>query len=153
MTSNSDLNLMKNSMTISLKARRMYVKYSSRLGQENTLLIKEKQHLEAHIKSVQVELHAEKKLSEENVSLMKEKLIMATKTDLLEKELHAEKEVYAQIQAKLDLQYKKIHMFARAKQLDKILSYGRTEKSHRGLGYTGIGMDTSKPYVTSSGKG
>ncbi|KFK33802.1 hypothetical protein AALP_AA5G062200 [Arabis alpina] len=70
-------------------------------------------------------------------SYMDEKLILATKADMWEKELYAEKEVTAQLQAQLDLQYKKIHMFAGTKQLDKILSYGRTEKSYSGLGYTG----------------
>ncbi|KFK22004.1 hypothetical protein AALP_AAs72311U000100, partial [Arabis alpina] len=123
-----------------------------RLGRENTLLIQEKQRLEALVESIQVELQAEKKLSQESVSLMKEKLILATKADMWEKELYAEKEVTAQLQAKLDLQYKKIHMFAGTKQLDKILSYGRTEKSYSGLGYTGrSASETENTQFVSAG--
>ncbi|VVA97302.1 unnamed protein product [Arabis nemorensis] len=60
---------------------------------------------------------------------MKEKLSLAAKASNLEKKLHVEKEISAQFQSQLDLQYKKIHMFAGTRQLDKILSYGRTETS------------------------
>ncbi|KFK29914.1 hypothetical protein AALP_AA7G194800 [Arabis alpina] len=108
-----------------------------RIGLENTVLAKEKLRLEAMVEALQAELQAEKKLSLESVSLMKEKLILATKADMWEKELYAEKEVTAQLQTQLDLQYKKIHMFAGTKQLDKILSYGRTKKFYSGLRYTG----------------
>ncbi|KFK28687.1 hypothetical protein AALP_AA7G033400 [Arabis alpina] len=123
-----------------------------RPGRENTLLIQEKRRLEALVESIQVELQAEKKLSQESVSLMKEKLILATKADMWEKELYAEKEVTAQLQAQLDLQYKKIHMFVGTKQLDKILSYGRTEKSYSGLGYTGrSASETENTQFVSAG--
>ncbi|KFK39509.1 hypothetical protein AALP_AA3G253100 [Arabis alpina] len=123
-----------------------------RLGRENTLLIQEKRRLEALVESIQVELQAEKKLSQESVSLMKEKLILATKADMWEKELYAEKEVTVQLQAQLDLQYKKIHMFAGTKQLDKILSYGCTEKSYSGLGYTGrSASETENTQFVSAG--
>ncbi|KFK40014.1 hypothetical protein AALP_AA3G318800 [Arabis alpina] len=98
-----------------------------RLGRENMLLIQEKRHLEALVESIQVELQAEKKLSQESVLLIKEKLKLATKADLLQKELDVEKEVSEQLQAQLDLQYKKIHMFAGTKQLDKILLLNSTE--------------------------
>lgn len=43
-------------------------------------------------------------------------------------------------------------MFAGTKQLDKILSYGRTEKTHRGLGFTGANsMNTSATKFVSAG--
>ncbi|VVA94386.1 unnamed protein product [Arabis nemorensis] len=92
-----------------------------RLGQENLAL---------------TELQAKRKLSQENVLLMKEKLGLAIKASNLEKELHAEKGISSQLQSQLDLQYKKINMFAGTRKLDKILSHGRTENIHRGLGYT-----------------
>ncbi|KFK40887.1 hypothetical protein AALP_AA2G055800 [Arabis alpina] len=100
-----------------------------RLGQENSALIKEKQRLEAVSEAFKIELVVEKKLGHESVVLMKEKLVLATKVDMLEKELHSEKETSSQLQSQLDLHHKKIHMFTGTKQLDKILSYGRTEKS------------------------
>ncbi|KFK22151.1 hypothetical protein AALP_AAs39584U000100 [Arabis alpina] len=62
-----------------------------RIGLENTVLAKEKLHLEATVVALQAELQAEKKLSIECVSLMKEKLMLATKADMWEKELYAEK--------------------------------------------------------------
>ncbi|KFK34260.1 hypothetical protein AALP_AA5G121900 [Arabis alpina] len=108
-----------------------------RLGQENSTLIKEKQRLEAVSEALKIELVAEKKLGHESVVLMKEKLVLATKVDMLEKELHSKRETSSQLQSQLDLYHKKIHIFAGTKQLDKILSYGRTEKSYSGLGYTG----------------
>ncbi|KFK39548.1 hypothetical protein AALP_AA3G258400 [Arabis alpina] len=108
-----------------------------RLGQENSTLIKEKQRLEAVSEALKIKLVAEKKLGHESVVLMKEKLVLATKVDILEKELHSERETSSQLQSQLDLHHKKIHMFTGTKQLDKILSYGRTEKSYSGLGYTG----------------
>ncbi|KFK24283.1 hypothetical protein AALP_AAs42977U000100, partial [Arabis alpina] len=123
-----------------------------RIGLENTVLAKEKLRLEVMVEALQAELQAEKKLSLESVSLMKEKLILATKADMWEKELYAEKEVTAQLQAQLDLQYKKIHMFVGTKQLDKILSYGRTEKSYSGLGYTGrSALETEKTKFVPAG--
>lgn len=67
---------------------------------------------------------------------MKEKLTMSSKVENLEKELVAEKKLSAGLQTVLNQQYRKIHMFAGTKKLDKILSYGRREKTHEGLGYT-----------------
>ncbi|VVA94040.1 unnamed protein product [Arabis nemorensis] len=85
----------------------------------------------------ETELHDERKLSQKSVLLLKEKLNLVVKAVNLEKELHAEKEISAELQSQLDLQYKKIRMFGGTRQLDTIMSYGRTEGGHRGLGYTG----------------
>ncbi|XP_010457015.1 PREDICTED: uncharacterized protein LOC104738554 [Camelina sativa] len=81
------------------------------------------------------ELVDEKKLAKDSLDLMKEKLVLSAKADKLEEELLKEKKKSAQLQSELDQQHRKIHMFAGTKQLDKILSYGRTEKTHRGLGF------------------
>ncbi|XP_010412595.1 PREDICTED: uncharacterized protein LOC104698916 [Camelina sativa] len=105
------------------------------LGKENQDLIKEKLHLEVVIKSLQNDLVDEKKIAKEAVDLMKEKLVLSAKADKLEEELIKEKKKSTGLQSELDQQYRKIHMFAGTKQLDKILSYGRTEKTHRGLGF------------------
>ncbi|XP_010418802.1 PREDICTED: uncharacterized protein LOC104704403 [Camelina sativa] len=102
-------------------------------GKENQGLIKEKLHLEALVMSLQNELVDEKKLAKDSLDLMKEKLVLSAKADKLEEKLLNEKEKSAELQSKLDQQHSKIHMFAGTKQLDKILSYGRTEKTHRGL--------------------
>ncbi|VVB14030.1 unnamed protein product [Arabis nemorensis] len=123
-----------------------------RLGQENLALIKEKQRLEALAESLQTELQAERKLSQESVLLMKKKLSLAVKASNLEKELHVEKGISPQLQSQLDLQYKKIHMFAGTRQFDKILSYGRTENIHRGPRYTGRnGLEAKNIKFVSAG--
>ncbi|KAG7564434.1 Ribonuclease H-like superfamily [Arabidopsis suecica] len=83
------------------------------------------------------QLEDEKKISKESLSLMKEKLSLSAKADNLEKELIAERKISAGLQTELNQQHRKIHMFAGTKQLDQILSYGRTEKTNRGLGYIG----------------
>ncbi|XP_010501815.1 PREDICTED: uncharacterized protein LOC104779122 [Camelina sativa] len=62
-------------------------------------------------------------------------LVLSAKADKFEEELLNEKKRTAELQSELDQQHRKIHMFAGTKQLDKILSYGRTENTHRGLGY------------------
>ncbi|XP_010474131.1 PREDICTED: uncharacterized protein LOC104753599 [Camelina sativa] len=103
------------------------------LGKENQGLIKEKLRLEALVMSLQNELVVEKKLAKDSLNLMKEKLVLSAKADKLEEELLKEKKKSAELQSELDQQQRKIHMFAGTKQLDKILSYGRTEKTHRGL--------------------
>ncbi|XP_010463490.1 PREDICTED: uncharacterized protein LOC104744176 [Camelina sativa] len=105
------------------------------LGKENQDLIKEQLHLEAVIKSLQNDLVDEKKIAKEFVDLMKEKLVLPAKADKLEEDSIKEKKKSTELQSELDQQYRKIHMFAGTKQLDKILSYGRTEKTHRGLGF------------------
>ena len=102
-------------------------------GKENQELIKEKIRLEALVDSLKNQLESEKQISKESLSLMKEKLNLSSKADGLEEELKTEKKKSAELQAELDQQYQKIHMFAGTKQLDKILSYGRTEKTNRGL--------------------
>lgn len=107
-----------------------------KIGKENSDLIKEKSRLEALVVLLQNQLEDERKISKESVNLIKEKLILSSKADQLEQELGEEKEKAKSLQTELDHQHRKIHMFAGTKQLDKILSYGRTEKSHRGLGYT-----------------
>ncbi|VVB11221.1 unnamed protein product [Arabis nemorensis] len=114
------------------------------LGHENLALITEKQRLEALVETLQTELQAERILSQESVLLLKEKLNLAVKAVNLEKELRAEKKISTELQSQLDLQYKKIRMFAGTRQLDKFLSYGRTEGVHRGLGYTGRDVSESK---------
>ncbi|XP_010473952.1 PREDICTED: uncharacterized protein LOC104753389 [Camelina sativa] len=81
------------------------------------------------------ELMDEKKLAKDSLDLMKEKLVLSAKADKLEEELLRERNKSTELQTELDQQHRKIHMFAGTKQLDKILSYGRTEKTHRGLGF------------------
>ncbi|XP_019101810.1 PREDICTED: uncharacterized protein LOC109133274 [Camelina sativa] len=107
----------------------------STLGKENQGLVKEKFHLEALVMSLQDELMNEKRIAKDSLDLMKEKLVLSAKADKFEEELLNEKKKPAELQSELDQQYRKIHMFAGTKQLDKILSYGRTEYTHRGLGY------------------
>ncbi|XP_010424168.2 PREDICTED: uncharacterized protein LOC104709216 [Camelina sativa] len=106
------------------------------LGKENQGLIKEKLRLEALVIALQNELVDEKKIAKDSLDLMKEKLVLSAKADKLEEELCTEKKKSSELQSELDQQHRKIHMFAGTKQLDKILSYGRTEKTHRGLGFT-----------------
>ncbi|KAG7584165.1 GAG-pre-integrase domain [Arabidopsis suecica] len=108
-----------------------------KLGTENQDLLKEKIRLESLVELLQNQLEDEKKISKESLSLMKEKLSLSAKADNLEKELIAERKISAGLQTELNQQHRKIHMFAGTKQLDQILSYGRTEKSNRGLGYIG----------------
>ena len=67
--------------------------------------------------------------------MIKEKLVLAKQAEELREEVVAEKKLAADLQAKLDQQYKNIKMLTGTKQLDKILSVGRTENSHIGLGY------------------
>ncbi|XP_010474121.1 PREDICTED: uncharacterized protein LOC104753587 [Camelina sativa] len=105
------------------------------LGKENQGLIKEKLRLEALVMSLQDELMDEKKIAKDSLDLLKEKLVLSAKADNLEEELLRGKKKSAELQSELDQHYRKIHMFAGTKQLDNILSYGRTEKTHRGLGY------------------
>ncbi|KAG7577777.1 Zinc finger CCHC-type [Arabidopsis thaliana x Arabidopsis arenosa] len=114
-----------------------------KIGQENQVLVKEKVRLDALVESLQNELNDVKKISQESLTLMKEKLVLANKVDKLEKELCAETEISAKLQSERDQQHKKIHMFGGTKQLDKGMSYDRTKKSNRGLGYTGQGRSNT----------
>ncbi|XP_010476022.1 PREDICTED: uncharacterized protein LOC104755356 [Camelina sativa] len=77
------------------------------------------------------ELEDEKKIAKDSLDLMRKKLVLSAKADKFEEELCKEKEKTTELQSQLDQQYRKIHMFAGTKQLDKILSYGRTEKTHK----------------------
>ncbi|XP_010431414.1 PREDICTED: uncharacterized protein LOC104715730 [Camelina sativa] len=117
------------------------------LGKENQGIIKEKFRLEAVIESLQNELVDEKEIAKDSLDLTKEKLVLSAKADKLEEELCQERKKSLELQSELDQQHRKIHMFAGTKQLDKILSYGRTEKTHRGLGFTenkGVKTTTTK---------
>ncbi|KAF3602102.1 hypothetical protein F2Q69_00034978 [Brassica cretica] len=97
------------------------------------------------------------KLSMENLSLSlsltKEKERLEAKLSLIRLELQREAElVSADLQAKLDQQNKNIKMLTGTKQLDKILSAGRTENSHMGLAYMGRQSgDTGKTNFVSGG--
>ncbi|XP_010436642.1 PREDICTED: uncharacterized protein LOC104720436 [Camelina sativa] len=103
--------------------------------EENQGLVKEKLRLEELVMSLQDELINEKKIAKDSLDLMKEKLVLLAKADKFEEELINEKKRTAELQSELDQQHRKIHMFAGTKQLDKILSYGRIENTHRRLGY------------------
>ncbi|KAG7548491.1 Zinc finger CCHC-type [Arabidopsis suecica] len=122
------------------------------IGKENQGLVKEKICLDALVESLQNALKDEKKINHRSLTLMQDKLALAAKVDNLEKDLRTEKEISARLQSELDQQHKKIHMFAGTKTLDTILSYGRTEKSNRGLGYIGQeGSNTGQIKFVSGG--
>ncbi|KFK25001.1 hypothetical protein AALP_AA8G053500, partial [Arabis alpina] len=83
-----------------------------RIGLENTVLAKEKLCLEAMVEALQAELQAEKN------SVLK---VNCTTSGTTRSAVQEDSYV----------------CWNKTKQLDKILSYGRTEKSYSGLGYTG----------------
>ncbi|KAJ4873429.1 Concanavalin A-like lectin/glucanase domain protein [Raphanus sativus] len=108
-----------------------------KLGTENLALAKEKARLEVEVQVLKDDLNREAELAKESVNLIKEKLVLSKQADELREELLAERKKAADLQAELDQQYRKIKMLTGTKQLDKILSSGRTENSLMGLGYTG----------------
>ncbi|KAF8093778.1 hypothetical protein N665_0378s0008 [Sinapis alba] len=108
-----------------------------KLGTENLMLTKEKARLEAEVQVLKDDLNREAELAKESVNLIKEKLLLAKQADELREEVLAERKKATDLQAELDQQYRKIKMLTGTKQLDEILSSGRTENSSMGLGYTG----------------
>lgn len=108
-----------------------------KLGMYILLLAKEKVRLEAELQLLRDELSREAELPKESVNLIKKKLILAKQANEIREEVIVERKRTAELQAELDQSYQKIKMLTRTKQLDKILSSGRTENSSMGLGYTG----------------
>ncbi|XP_056855389.1 uncharacterized protein LOC108838558, partial [Raphanus sativus] len=108
-----------------------------KLGTENLALAKEKARLEVEVQVLKDDLDREAELAKESVNLIKEKLVLSKQADELREELLTERKKAADLQAELDQQYRKIKMLTGTKQLDKILSCGRTESSSMGLGYSG----------------